>query len=445
MTNLEPSELSEREREILRLVATGASNKEIGQRLFISSNTVKVHLRNIFIKIGAASRTEAAMYAVRIGLAAADDRPALHEEDETPALSITTSQAIPDPGAAARPAPGLSTRQLMFSAGLILMLLVVIILGAWLARRGGLWGATPASATTTPAEQWKALPNMPTARRGLAAVGYGNHIYAVGGETSTGISGVMECYEPAANNWSTLSAKPLPVADASAAVIGGQIYVPGGRTTSGQATERMEIYDPAQDAWTEGPALPRPISAYALAAYEGQLFLFGGWDGQTYLDTLYIYNPDQQAWIEDAPMPTRRAFASAVVSENLIYVVGGTDDGQKALATNEVYQPNQPEAPWSQAAPLPVGRYGMGSANIAGVMHVFGGQGKDPALAGLAYDAQQGRWGQIETPLQQSLASPGVATLGPRLYVLGGADAEGLSSLAWVYQAVYIITLPIVR
>ncbi len=61
-------ELSDRELEILRLVATGASNKEIAQQLVISANTVKVHLRNIFAKIGATSRTEAALYAVRAGL-----------------------------------------------------------------------------------------------------------------------------------------------------------------------------------------------------------------------------------------------------------------------------------------------------------------------------------------------------------------------------------------
>jgi ATP/maltotriose-dependent transcriptional regulator MalT len=62
------TELTEREQEILRLVATGTSNKDIAQQLFISSNTVKVHLRNIFAKINVTTRTEAAMYAVQIGL-----------------------------------------------------------------------------------------------------------------------------------------------------------------------------------------------------------------------------------------------------------------------------------------------------------------------------------------------------------------------------------------
>jgi DNA-binding NarL/FixJ family response regulator len=57
--------LTDREREVLRLVARGMSNKEIAADLVIAENTVKNHVRNILEKLHLRSRTEAAMYAVR--------------------------------------------------------------------------------------------------------------------------------------------------------------------------------------------------------------------------------------------------------------------------------------------------------------------------------------------------------------------------------------------
>jgi len=62
------SNLSPREDEVLRLVAQGATNKEIGDSLFISENTVKTHLRNIMDKLHLANRSQAAAYAVKKGL-----------------------------------------------------------------------------------------------------------------------------------------------------------------------------------------------------------------------------------------------------------------------------------------------------------------------------------------------------------------------------------------
>ncbi len=57
--------LTDRELEVLRLVATGVNNREVAKRLFISENTVKNHVRNILEKLQLHSRMEAVMYAVR--------------------------------------------------------------------------------------------------------------------------------------------------------------------------------------------------------------------------------------------------------------------------------------------------------------------------------------------------------------------------------------------
>jgi NarL family two-component system response regulator LiaR len=64
--------LTERELEILSLTAKGYTNKAIGSRLGISDRTVQNHLANIFGKLQAASRTEAVMRAVSLGLISAD-------------------------------------------------------------------------------------------------------------------------------------------------------------------------------------------------------------------------------------------------------------------------------------------------------------------------------------------------------------------------------------
>ena len=61
--------LSEREREVLSLVAAGMANKQIAQRLGISEKTVKAHLTRVFREIGVFDRTQAALWAQRHGLA----------------------------------------------------------------------------------------------------------------------------------------------------------------------------------------------------------------------------------------------------------------------------------------------------------------------------------------------------------------------------------------
>ena len=60
--------LTAREREILRLLAAGGTNRHIAEALFISEKTVKTHLNNIFRKLNVTRRLQAVLYAVRSGL-----------------------------------------------------------------------------------------------------------------------------------------------------------------------------------------------------------------------------------------------------------------------------------------------------------------------------------------------------------------------------------------
>jgi DNA-binding NarL/FixJ family response regulator len=67
-----PEDLTDRELEVLRRIALGASNKRIADELFISLSTVATHIRSILRKTGAANRTEAVAQARRSGLLPAD-------------------------------------------------------------------------------------------------------------------------------------------------------------------------------------------------------------------------------------------------------------------------------------------------------------------------------------------------------------------------------------
>lgn len=69
----EAPRLTERELEVLRLVAAGATNREIANKLVISEHTAAFHLKNILGKLHTANRTQAVAYAIRTGLVEAPD------------------------------------------------------------------------------------------------------------------------------------------------------------------------------------------------------------------------------------------------------------------------------------------------------------------------------------------------------------------------------------
>jgi len=409
-------ELSERELEILSLLATGVSNKEIAGQLSISTNTVKVHVRNIFAKIGASSRTEAVLYAMKAGLippAAGGVEAALTEdvleapgeclapEDNREEASgyIASSDIVFQPLDVSdlnttRPT---SRRFLIWIIGLavlILLAIVVGVFGAWRTSRARQVEVSPISSQNE--ARWRVLAPMSVARQGLAAVAYEGMIYAMAGKTVSGPTGAVERYNPTDNTWKRLADKPTSVDDVSAAVAGGEIYVPGGRLVSGQVTDVLEIYDPRQDKWRQGSPMPEARSAYALVAYEGRLFLIGGWDGSRFVDTVYSYDPKLDTWQQKMSLPSPRGYAGAALVGRKIYVLGGYN-GRHALDENLIYSPDQDgdaASPWETGQPMPLGRYGMGVASIAEIVELVGGiqEDENQPILSLSYMSYNNTW-----------------------------------------------------
>lgn len=463
----EPIEpLSERELEILKLVATGAANKEIARQLLISPNTVKVHLRNIFGKIGVASRTEATLYAIQIGLIQPlpQETPGGNGAQAAPVeqslLEETAAQRLAG-GQAAEPAPApplplrvlrqLSRGQL---AGLALLALLLVAAGVLAAR----WMLPPAQAaqptvqalsTPAPANRWTVKSSLPDARKSMGAVEYENAFYLIGGETGAGPTGSLLRYQPLTDQWQQLAAKPVAVSEVQAGQLGEKIYVPGGRLADGSQTTVFEVYDPREDSWQQLSPLPVAISGYALAAFEGRLYLFGGQSGAHILDSVYSYAPDEDRWQPRTPLEHAAAFSGATVVGNKIFLIGGYD-GQTALTTNTAYYPSRDdngENPWERYAPLPAGRYAMAISSLSNVIYIAGGL---PAAGGAAnpitlqYQSQTDQWAAFEAP-DDPLGAHGVMLAADGyLHFLGGENEQHLSAEHQAYQALYSISLPLI-
>jgi len=421
----EQNTLSEREIEILQLVATGLTNREIAQKLTISPNTVKVHLSNIFEKINVSSRTEATMFGIEHGIV---DVPGV--ENAEPVLNWKDLVR-----------KNISTIMPLF--------LIALALIAALWRTVLFPPAAPAQMTLEDIpDRWQELAPMPEARMSMAAVAYDGNIFAIAGEGLEGVSGSVFKYLVAEDRWERLHDKPTPVTDVEGAVIGEKIYIPGGRLRDGRPTDILEIYDPRQDSWREGAPLPKEISAYAMADFEGKLYLFGGWDGENSLTDVYVYDPEENAWGVGTPMAMARQHAGAIALADKIVVLGGRN-GEEILNEANIYFASRDligENPWEEFVQLPEELHEFGLANTSDSIFLFGGVQKEDGneFNLLTIRLEDQTWQDLMIDVEDSFLQPVLVSSGLKVYVFSSA-ANGIKTNFWAYQAYYNeIYLPIV-
>jgi DNA-binding CsgD family transcriptional regulator/N-acetylneuraminic acid mutarotase len=437
--------------EIIRLLATGATNHQIARELVISINTVKVHLRNIYGKLDVASRTEATMVAVRQGWV----EVALPDADSTPAEAAAGAGIEALDAAAASPAlPGLTRQEQRPSVSvakrtglLVAILLALLVLFLPQVLQGGSNGAEPdaiegvfptASSDSSPT-RWHTRAQMPTPRTDHAVAAHQGLIYVIGGVSSNGATGRVEVYDPNTDAWTTGRSKPTPVGFIGAVEVDDKIYVPGGIDAGKQPQDILEIYDPVRDTWERGAPLPRPIGAYGLGTLDGQIYLFGGRDGEGgYVASVYHYDPQADAWEELPAMDQARGFLSAAAIGDQIYVVGGYDD----LTEFDLCQAYDPATgTWTSRSPMELPRGGLAVAAVREQLYAIGG-GMDGYLAfNERYDPRIDEWNRLETPVMEQWRGLGAAFVNPNLYAIGGWNGE-LLSVNEAYQALFQIILP---
>lgn len=429
----ENNELSERELEILKLVATGASNKEIAAKLVISPNTVKVHLRNIFSKIDVVSRTEATLYAIRVGVI----------KPESAAQAGEFDQPINEPSVETLPEVQSRWRRILPLAAAIIAAGIILFL--WL--RPPPTSEIPAGTVMpTPESRWIILKDMPDSRSGMAATTYEGIVYLIGGEKDGAIFQSVMAFNINTEEWEQKTSKPTAVTAANAALLGEKIYVPGGITGKNTATAKLEIYDPRTDSWEAGPAMPAALGGYALVPYEGKLFLFGGWDGKDYSSTVYVYDPEEAAWAERAQMEQPRAFGTAAVLGSKIYLTGGKN-ARGVLDDMLVFFPDrmdEGEGDWESRSSLPVPREGSSMASLAGGLYLAGGTdlNGNSSLPLIKYDETNDAWEEVEAPLVPLGDQVSLIALDTHIHIFGGKIDNQPQPVHTAYQAIYTVLIP---
>ena len=471
-------ELSDRELDVLRcVVESGASNKEIASELSISPHTVKVHLRNIYAKLGVSSRTEAATVAIQQGIITI---PGLEvaspaEPPESPPATVTEPNAVEvtDSDVAVPATEPMATAEvvaprsdslakdpravyvpsyLFWVGGGVGLLLVVLLALFWF---GSPWAANPASEETAVPfteipigdTRWSFSSPLPVPQSGMSVAAVGLTLYQIGGETATGVVDTTLAYNINERRWQEVAAKPTAVTDAGTAVLFGEIYVVGGRLADGQPTNIVEAYSPSQNGWRLIAPVPQAISG-GLALTDGSfLYLFGGWDGDSFLDTAFVYDPGVDSWRPLPAMNQARAFAAGGTVTGRFYVVGGTD-GTAELDSCQYLDPNQAEnGRWFDCPPLLQPRAGAAAAVMLNRLYVIGGgQNESTITYSEVYDPNSNRWQVVNTPPLEnatSWSSLGVATVESRLYALGGQLNGQLSADTYVYAPfIYQTFLP---
>ncbi|MDJ0754794.1 MAG: kelch repeat-containing protein [Ardenticatenaceae bacterium] len=466
--------LSERELDVLALVVKGASNKEIAQELFISPNTVKVHLRNIYTKLGVSTRTEATVAAVEKKLITLSGDISLSEaeseaenkdlenlnEDQAAEISLLTSETDPLPNVESQTEVDVAQEpdSTTSSAGrwlwpvITLLAIVVALVSVFAQRLPGLTEEITATETPIPEEdvqiqdtRWFVSQAVDQPVWGGVLVNSGVDLYQIGGlGADNEVTDRAIVYDSSTREWSAIASKPTAVSDAGGVNLGGIVYLVGGKDAEGNPVNVAEAYSPSDNLWGSVADLPQPRYGGLVVEDGVNLYYLGGHNGDEVVDDAFVYDPATNGWRALPPLPEPQAYAAGGFMENSLFVVGGeNEDGILDICQRFDLQLES----WSECPPLSQPRTRAGAAVVLNKLYLLGGETE--AYFGELLDPRTGVWQIINVPMltadgASDWMSPGVTNIAAKIYLIGGQLATGtVNDNTYVYAPlVYQSFLP---
>nr|XP_034972347.1 kelch-like protein 1 isoform X3 [Zootoca vivipara] len=207
---------------------------------------------------------------------------------------------------------------------------------------------------------WTVLPPMSTHRHGLGVTVLEGPIYAVGGHDGWSYLNTVERWDPQSQQWTFVASMSIARSTVGVAALNGKLYSVGGRDGS-SCLSSMEYYDPHTNKWNMCAPMCKRRGGVGVATCDGFLYAVGGHDAPAsnhcsrLLDYVERYDPKTDTWTMVAPLSMPRDAVGVCILGDKLYAVGGYD-GQTYLNTMESYDPQTNE--WTQMASLNIGRAG---------------------------------------------------------------------------------------
>ena len=269
-----------------------------------------------------------------------------------------------------------------------------------------------------------------------AAVAVAGKIYLLGGFDDTdGITSRVQVYDTTTGTWSDGPALPRAMHHINAATDGTTIFI-GGALVGANFTAVGDAYSLApatQTTWQTLTSMPagRERGAGVADIIDGKLYVAGGFRNVASSALVDVYDPTTTLWTPLADLPATRDHACGGTIDGALVVAGGRTGGSPRADTWS-FDPGANA--WTPRTSMPTARAGMGCGVIDDVLYTTGGEGNPAVATGVfanveAYRLAADAWTEL-APMPNPKHGVGGAAWNGALYLAGGADREGFGAIA---------------